>query len=66
MCYIALMPKLRKLRAQGTVATDEGFIALSRSASLEKLLGARVPESHRPRIRRAVCNAGPAPARREL
>lgn len=43
MRYIALMPKLRKLRAQGTVATDEGFIALSRSASLEKLWGRECP-----------------------
>ena len=37
MRHYAAMPRLRRLRAQGTVATDEGFEALSRSQSLERL-----------------------------
>jgi hypothetical protein len=36
MQHIAALPRLRKLRAQSTVATDEGFEALSRSQSLER------------------------------
>ncbi len=43
MGHIASMPRLRKLRAQGTVATDAGFIALSRSASLERFWGRECP-----------------------
>lgn len=43
MRHIASIPRLRKLRAQGTVATDDGFIALSRSASLEKFWGRECP-----------------------
>ena len=35
------MPRLRKLRAQETVATDEGFEALSRSRTLESFWGRR-------------------------
>lgn len=37
MRYIGAMPRLRKLRAQGTVATDDGFAALSQSQTLEFL-----------------------------
>ena len=37
MGHFASIPRLRKLRAQGTVATDEGFEALSRSRTLEQL-----------------------------
>jgi Leucine Rich repeat len=43
MRHIAAIPRLRKLRAQGTVATDDGFLALSRSASLERLWGRECP-----------------------
>jgi len=43
MRWIARMPKLRRLRAQGSVATDEGFEALSRSATLEHLWGRECP-----------------------
>jgi len=43
MRHIAAIPRLRRLRAQGTVATDDGFIALSRSASLEYLWGRECP-----------------------
>jgi len=35
MRHIGAMPRLRRLRAQGTVATDDGFEALSRSRTLE-------------------------------
>jgi len=41
MKYCAQMPRLRKLRAQETVATDEGFEALSRSCTLESFWGRR-------------------------
>lgn len=37
MRTIAAMPRLRMLVAQGTVATDDGFVALSRSRTLEYL-----------------------------
>jgi hypothetical protein len=37
MGHIAALPKLRKLLAQGPVASDEGFVALSRSQTLEQL-----------------------------
>jgi hypothetical protein len=43
MRYIAAIPRLRKLRAQGTVATDRGFIALSRSRTLERFWGRECP-----------------------
>jgi hypothetical protein len=36
-------PRLRMLQAQGTVATDAGFAALSRSATLEYLWGRDCP-----------------------
>jgi len=43
MRHIAKIPRLRKLRAQGSVATDEGYVALSRSASLERFWGREAP-----------------------
>ena len=43
MPHIAAIPRLRKLRAQSSVATDEGFIALSRSQTLEEFWGRVCP-----------------------
>ncbi len=43
MRHIAAMPRLRRLRAQGTVATDEGFEALSRSRTIESFWGRECP-----------------------
>ena len=43
MRYIARMPRLRMLMAQGTVATDEGFEALSASDTLEYIWGRECP-----------------------
>ena len=43
MRHIAAMPHLRMLQAQGTVATDDGFAALSRSQTLEYLWGRECP-----------------------
>lgn len=43
MRSIATIPKLRMLMAQGTVATDDGFVALSRSPTLEYLWGRDCP-----------------------
>ena len=43
MQHIAAIPRLTRLRAQGTVATDKGFIALSRSRSLERFWGRECP-----------------------
>ena len=43
MRYIAALPRLRRLRAQGTVATDDGFEALSQSKTLEYLWGRECP-----------------------
>jgi hypothetical protein len=37
MCHVAALPRLRMLIAQDTVATDRGFVELSRSESLEHL-----------------------------
>jgi len=41
MPYIAQMPHLRALEAQDTTAGDEGFVALSRSQSIEYIWGRR-------------------------
>ena len=41
MPYIAEMPHLRSLGAQDTVAGDDGFVALSRSRSIEYIWGRR-------------------------
>jgi len=43
MRHIGALPKLRKLRAQESVATDEGFEALSRSRTLDNLWGRVCP-----------------------
>jgi hypothetical protein len=43
MRSIATFPALRMLMAQGTVASDDGFAALSRSTSLEYLWGRECP-----------------------
>ena len=43
MRSIAAIPKLRMLMGQGTVATDDGFVALSRSRTLEYLWGRECP-----------------------
>jgi hypothetical protein len=43
MGSIATLPKLRMLLAQGTIASDDGFVALSRCRSLEYLWGRECP-----------------------
>jgi len=43
MRSIATLPKLRMLLAQGTIASDDGFVALSRCRSLEYLWGRECP-----------------------
>src|SRR5262249_13029849 len=43
MRHIASMPRLRRLRAQESVATDEGFVALSQSKTLESFWGRECP-----------------------
>jgi hypothetical protein len=43
MRHIAAIPRLRRLRAQESVATDEGFEALSRSKTLEFFWGRVCP-----------------------
>jgi hypothetical protein len=41
MPFIAAMPRLRKLMCQDTNASDKGFVALSRSQSIEYIWGRR-------------------------
>ena len=43
MRHIGAMPRLRMLMAQGTVAGDEGFEALSRSQTIEYIWGRECP-----------------------
>ncbi len=43
MRHIATIPKLKKLRAQDSSVTDEGFLALAQSASLEEFWGRTAP-----------------------
>jgi len=43
MRHIASIPRLRMLMAQGTVASDAGFVALSQSPTLEYLWGRECP-----------------------
>lgn len=43
MRHIAALPRLRRLRAQETVATDDGFTALSRSKTIEYFWGRECP-----------------------
>ena len=43
MRHIAAIPRLRMLMGQGTVASDEGFAALSRSQTVEYIWGRECP-----------------------
>ena len=43
MRYIAAIPRLRKLRAQESVATEDGFVALALSKTLEGFWGRECP-----------------------
>ncbi len=43
MRHIGAMPRLRRLRAQESVATDNGFTALSRSKTIEFIWGRECP-----------------------
>ena len=43
MRHIAAIPRLRMLMAQGTIATDDGFEALSRSQTIEYIWGRECP-----------------------
>ena len=43
MRHIAAIPRLRRLRAQESAATDDGFVALSRSQTLEGFWGRVCP-----------------------
>ena len=43
MRHIAAIPRLRMLMAQGTVASDDGFAALSRSQTIEYIWGRECP-----------------------
>jgi hypothetical protein len=43
MRYIASIPNLRMLMAQGAVATDDGFSALSQSQTIEYIWGRKCP-----------------------
>lgn len=46
MRHIAAIPRLRMLMAQGTVASDDGFVALSRSHTIEYIWGRECPNLH--------------------
>lgn len=43
MAHIAAMPRLKRLRIQESVATDDGFVALARSQSIEGIWGRVCP-----------------------
>jgi hypothetical protein len=43
MRHIAALPRLRKLRAQESVASDDGFAALSRSGTIQFIWGRECP-----------------------
>ena len=43
MRHIAALPRLRKLRAQESIASDDGFVALSQSRTLEFIWGRVCP-----------------------
>ena len=43
MRHIAAIPRLRMLMGQGTVASDDGFVALSRSQTIEYIWGRECP-----------------------
>jgi hypothetical protein len=46
MEHIAALPRLRMLMAQGTVASDDGFVSLSRSQTIEHIWGRECPNLH--------------------
>ncbi len=46
MRSISALPQLRMLMAQGTVASDEGFVALSQSRTIEYIWGRDCPNLH--------------------
>lgn len=46
MRSIAALPKVRMLMGQGTVASDDGFAALSRSQTIEYIWGRECPNLH--------------------
>ncbi len=46
MEQIASLPRLRMLMAQGTVASDDGFVSLSRSQTIEHIWGRECPNLH--------------------
>lgn len=46
MRSIAALPRLRMLMGQGTVASDDGFAALSRSQTIEYIWGRECPNLH--------------------
>jgi hypothetical protein len=67
MAVIAAMPRLRKLSCQDTGASDDGWVALSRSRSIEQLWGRRNTGLHdrgflalaeMPRLRALAINLG--------
>ena len=64
MRHIAAIPRLRRLRAQESAATDEGFVALSRSQTLECFWGRECPHFGSRGFRRVLENAGAARLRR--
>ncbi len=43
MAQYAAIPKLRRLQSQGAAATDDGYVALSKSPTLEKYWGREAP-----------------------
>jgi hypothetical protein len=60
MQYIAAMPRLSHLRAQESVATDDGFVALSRFKTIESIWGRECPKLPQPGIYCTLENAGAA------
>ena len=67
MRRIAAIPLLRMLMAQGTVATDEGFAALSRSRTIKYIWGRECPNltglSGLPRLREISLQGSPGVTR---
>ena len=51
------MPRLRRLRSQESVATDDGLRGAGQVADARGHLGARVPELRQPRLRRVLEDA---------
>ena len=65
MRHIAAIPRLRVLQAQGTVATDDGFVAIGKSRSIEAIWG-RECRTARERLRGVGGDAGADEPRRQL